>query len=130
VAGVLAHEMVHVLARHGAEQMAKSDLTNGLIGAVGVASGDANAAQTAAVIGQLITMKYGRDAEHESDTIGVCLMIDAGFDPNAMIEVMRVLGAASGGAAPPEFLSTHPSSENRIEEIEQAIQNAPEDCPR
>ncbi len=129
VAGVLAHEIVHVLARHGAEQLAKSELTNGLIGAVAVASGDANTAQTAAVLGQLITMKYGRDAEHESDTIGICLMIDAGYDPNAMIEVMRVLEAASEGAAPPEFFSTHPSSANRIEEIEDAIRTASEDCP-
>src|SRR5690606_37962690 len=52
VAGVISHEIVHVLARHGAQRLAKNDLTNGLVGAVAVASGDAGAAQTAAVIGQ------------------------------------------------------------------------------
>lgn len=128
IAGVLSHEIVHVLARHSAQRIAKGELSNGLIGAVGVASGDANAAQTAAVVAQLINMKYGRDDELQSDTIGVCLMIDAGYDPQGMIEVMRVLEAASGGQGQPEFFSTHPNPENRIAEIEAAIQNADEDC--
>lgn len=130
VAGVLAHEIVHVLARHSAQRIAKSELTNGLVGAVGVASGDAGAAQTAAVIGQLVNMSYGRDDEIESDTLGVCLMIDAGYDPAAMIEVMRVLEAAGGGGGQPEFFSTHPNPENRIGEIERAIDNAAANCPR
>jgi predicted Zn-dependent protease len=129
VAGVLAHEIVHVLARHGAQRIAKSELTNGLVGAVGVASGDASAAQTAAVIGQLVNMSYGRDDELQSDTLGVCLMLDAGYEPEAMIEVMRVLEAASGGARQPEFFSSHPSPQNRIGEIEQAIANAQQQCP-
>lgn len=130
VAGVLAHEIVHVLARHGAQRIAKSELTNGLIGAVGVASGDANAAQTAAVIGQLVNMSYGRDDEIESDTLGVCLMIEAGYDPAAMIEVMRVLEASGGGAGQPEFFSTHPNPQNRIAEIQRAIDNADTNCAR
>lgn len=128
IAGVLAHEIVHVLARHSAQRIAQSELTNGLVGAVGVASGDASATQTAAMVAQLINMKYGRDDELQSDTIGICLMIDAGYDPQGMIEVMRVLEAASSGQAPPEFFSTHPNPENRIAEIEEAIQNAPQDC--
>lgn len=129
VAGVVAHEIVHVLARHGAQRLAKNELTNGLVGAVGVASGSADAAQTAAVIGQLVNMSYGREDELQADTLGVCLMIDAGYDPAAMIEVMRVLAEASGGEAPPEFFSTHPSPDNRIQQIEEAIENAPENCP-
>jgi predicted Zn-dependent protease len=129
VAGVLAHEIVHVLARHGAERMAQSELTNGLVGAVGVASGNANAAQTAAVIGQLVNMSYGRDDELQSDGIGVCLMIDAGYDPEGMIEVMQVLAEASGGAQQPEFFSTHPNPENRVAEIQKAIEEAPQECP-
>lgn len=129
LAGVLAHETVHVLARHSAQQIAKSELTNGLVGAVGVASGDAGAAQTAAVIGQLINMRYGREDELQSDRFGVCLMRDAGYNPTAMIEVMQILAEASGGQAPPEFASTHPSPENRIRQIEDAIANADTFCP-
>lgn len=128
IAGVLAHEIVHVLARHSAQRIASSELTNGLIGAVGVASGDAGTAQTAAVIGQLINMSYGREDELQSDTLGVCLMLDAGYDPSAMITVMEILGAASGGAAQPEFFSTHPNPDNRIGEIENAIANSDEFC--
>lgn len=121
IAGVLSHEIVHVLARHSAQQIAKSDLTNGLIGAVGVASGDAGASQTAAMIGQLVNMRYGREDEIQSDTLGLCLMRNAGYDPDAMITVMQVLQDASGGSSQPEFMSTHPNPENRIARIEEAI---------
>ena len=128
VAGVLSHEIVHVLARHSAQQIAKSDLTNGMIGAVGVASGDQGTAQAAAVIGSLVNMKYGREDEIESDTLGVCLMLSAGYDPQAMVDVMEVL-AQAGGAGQPEFFSTHPNPDNRIEKIEDAISTASRDCP-
>jgi predicted Zn-dependent protease len=127
IAGVLAHEIVHVLARHSAQRIAQNDLTNGIIGAVSVASGDASTAQTAAMIGQLINMSYGRDDEIQSDTIGVCLMIDAGYNPEGMLGVMRVLNDLSGGRGD-DFFSTHPSPSNRIERIEQAIANAQQDC--
>jgi predicted Zn-dependent protease len=127
IAGVLAHETVHVLARHSAQQIASNDLTNGLIGAVGVASGDANTAQTAAVIGQLISMRYSREDETQADTLGVCLMIAAGYNPEGMIDVMHVL-ESSGGSGGPEFFQTHPNPENRITQIQEAIQNAPSNC--
>lgn len=128
VAGVLAHEIVHVLARHSAQRIAKSELTNGLIGAVGVASGDRNTTQAAAVIGSLVNMQYGRDDELESDTLGVCLMIQAGYDPNGLLQVMEVLAQAGGGRQP-EFFSTHPNPDNRLQAIEQRIQNASRECP-
>jgi beta-barrel assembly-enhancing protease len=130
VAGVLAHEAVHVLARHSSQQLAKNELTNGLIGAVAVASNDAGAAQTAAVIGQLVNMRYGREDEIQSDTLGVCLMLQAGYDPSAMADVMRILAEASGGQAPPEFFSTHPNPDNRIERIQEAVARAPAGCPQ
>jgi predicted Zn-dependent protease len=129
IAGVLSHEIVHVLARHGSQRLAKNELMNGLVGAVAVASDDAGAAQTAAVIGQLVNMSYSREDELESDSLGVCLMIDGGYDPEGMLEVMRVLASASGGARQPEFFSTHPNPDNRLQEIEDAIRNASENCP-
>jgi predicted Zn-dependent protease len=129
LAGVLAHEVTHVLARHSAQQIAKSDLTNGLAGAVGVAVGTADAAQTAAMIGQLVNMRYGREHETQSDLIGVCLMRAAGYDPQGMLEVMQILQEASGGGgSQPEFLSTHPNPENRLREIQEAIDNPEGDC--
>lgn len=128
VAGVLAHETIHVLARHSAQQIASSDLTNGLIGAVSVASGDASTAQTAAMIGQLIGLRYSRDDETQADTLGVCLMLAAGYDPQGMVDVMHVLQNASGGSSQPEFLETHPNPANRIVQIQNAIQNASANC--
>lgn len=121
LAGVLAHEMGHVLARHGAQQMAKSGLTQGLVTAVLVASEDVRAANAAAMIGQMVNMKYGRDDELQADELGVRFMAEAGYDPRAMVEVMQILEQAGGGAHEPEFFSTHPSPENRIERIREAI---------
>lgn len=120
LAGVIGHEIGHVLSRHGAQQMAKTGLIQGLAGAAGVAGGDASSAQMAQAIGQLINMKYGRDDELESDKWGVQLMADAGYDPEAMIDVMKVLEEA-GGSGPPEFMSTHPKPPNRVAYIKEVI---------
>lgn len=128
LAGVLAHEIGHVIGRHGAEHLAKAELTQGLTGAAVIAAydperpGTQNAAVVAAMIGQLVNMKFGRADELESDNLGVQIMADAGYDPNSMVRVMEILAKASeGGARPPEFFSTHPNPENRIERIRAAI---------
>jgi len=134
LAGVLGHEIAHVVARHSAEQIAKARLTEGLTGAAVIASYDPNdpstarTAQMAMVIGQLVNMKFGREDELESDFLGVCFMQDTGYDPTQMIRVMEVLQEASPGGGPPEFLSTHPDPGNRIQRIEEAIQNS-DQCP-
>jgi predicted Zn-dependent protease len=134
LAGVLGHEIGHVVARHSAEQIAKAKLTDGLTGAAVIASYDPNnpssaqVAQMAVLVGQLINLKYGRNDELEADTMGVCFMRDAGYDPHELISVMQILDQASQGNQPPEFLSTHPSSANRIQQIQQAIDD-PSVCP-
>ncbi len=121
LAGVLGHEIGHVVARHGAQRMAKANLTQGLIGAVAVGAGDAGSARMAAMIGQMVNMKYGREDELQSDMLGVRFMADAGYDPRAMIGVMEIL-AETGGGSQPEFFSSHPNPENRIQKIQEAIQ--------
>jgi beta-barrel assembly-enhancing protease len=118
---VLGHEVGHVVARHSSEQIAKSQLAQGLVGAVGVATSDQQAAQAAAFVAQMAQMKYGREDELQSDSLGVDLMASAGYDPRALIDVMRVLAKASGGSRQPEFFSTHPDPGNREEKIRQAI---------
>ena len=129
LAGVLGHEIGHVVARHSAEHIAKAQLTEGLTGAAVLATYDpdnpatANTAQVAALIGQLINLKFGRDDELESDFLGVCFINDTGYDPQELISVMQILAEASQGNAPPEFFSTHPNPENRIQRIQDAIQN-------
>ncbi len=129
VAGVLGHEIGHVVARHSAEQIAKSNLTQGLTGAAAVATYDpqnpssASAAAAAAMVGKILNLKYGRDDELESDHLAVTFTSQAGYDPRAMIQVMAVL-AEGGGRGGAEFFQTHPNPENRVTEIEQAIAKA------
>jgi predicted Zn-dependent protease len=118
LAGVLGHEIGHVLSRHGAQRLAKQKLTQGLAGAAGVAGGDQNSAQMAMAVGNMINMQYGRNDELESDKWGVILTADAGYDPRAMLGVMRILDEASGDGGPPEMLSTHPKPANRARYVE------------
>jgi len=128
LAGVLGHEIGHVVGRHGAEHMAKAQLTEGLTGAAVIATYDPNdpssrnTAAVAQLIGQMINMKYGRDDELESDRLGIEYAAASGFDPRSMLRVMEVLAEASQGQAPPEFMSTHPDPGNRLERIQQLIQ--------
>lgn len=134
LAGVLGHEIGHVIARHSAEHIAKAKLTEGLTGAAVIAAYDpenpssASRAQIAVLIGQLINLKFGRDDELESDYLGVCFINDSGYDPNELIGVMQVLASARQGNQPPEFFSTHPNPENRVQRIQDAIQNL-NTCP-
>lgn len=121
LAGIFGHEIGHVVARHGAERIAKEELTQGLTGAAVVASGDYNTAQAAQMIAGLVNMSYGRDQELASDDLGVRFMLQAGYDPEALVEVMKILEEASGGQRQPEFMSTHPSPENRVQKIRDAI---------
>ena len=122
LAGVLGHEIGHVLSRHGNKQMARQGMFQGLAGAIGVLGGTQESAQAAQMISATLSMKYGREAELESDDWGVRLCYQAGYDPRAMIGVMKVLEEAGGGQAPPEFFSTHPKPANRVEFIERAIE--------
>lgn len=129
LAGVLAHEIGHVVGRHGAEHLAKQQLTQGLAGAAVIASADPENPQrsqtnamVAMAVGQLMNMKYGRSDELESDRLGVRFMVQAGYDPRAMIQVMEILRDAAKGPRQPEFFSTHPNPENRIGAIKEAIE--------
>lgn len=126
LAGVLGHEIGHVIGRHSAEQMAKDELTQGLVQAAEIATYDPGGpgmqSAIARYVGNMINMSYGRGDELEADRFAVKYMVETNYDPEAMIEVMKILEKASGGSGQPEFMSTHPSPENRIAEIQKAIQ--------
>jgi predicted Zn-dependent protease len=122
LAGVLGHEIGHILSRHGNKQMARQGLFQGVAGAIGVLGGDMNSARMGQMVSAVLSTRYGRDAELESDEWGVKLMALAGYDPNSMLGVMRILEEATGaGGGPPEFLSTHPKPANREKYIEEVI---------
>lgn len=128
LAGVMAHEIGHVVARHAAEQIAEQQLAQGLSGAVVIAAYDPEnpnsgltTAQMSALIGKMVTLKYGRDDELQSDRLGVQFMVSSGYDPRAMVRVMEILAESGGPNGQVEFFSTHPNPENRIERIWEAI---------
>lgn len=125
LAGVLGHEVGHVVGRHSAEKLAKSRLGQTLVGAVGVATSDNGrrggmAQAAAAMVNQMVQLKYGREDELQSDTLGVRFMSDAGYDPRALIDVMEILAKAGAGRGS-EFTSSHPDPGNRSQVIKQEI---------
>ena len=119
LAGVLGHEIAHVLGRHSAERIAEHDFWSTVSQGATVGADMGGIAQA---IGSNVLLKNGRDDELESDDLGVRIMIEAGFNPYEMIEVMKVLKAAAGPNRVPEFQSTHPDPDNRIEKIKIAIE--------
>lgn len=127
LAGVLGHEVGHVIHRHGAEHMATGQLGSMLATAVGVAASDDRghgqmAAMAAQMANQMVQLKYGRSDELESDAYGLRLMLDLGYDPAEMLGVMRILQEASKGSHQPEMLLTHPYPENRIAQINEILE--------
>ena len=125
VAGVLGHEIGHVIGRHSAEQMAKTQMWAGISQAVGMAGADfnLNPQQIAGLVHQISTTRYGREDENQSDELGVKFMVNAGYNPEGLIKVMQVLKSKGGGGGGPEFLSTHPDPGNRIEHIKAVIED-------
>jgi predicted Zn-dependent protease len=120
LAGVLGHEIGHVIGRHSAERIADSEFWQTL--STGASVG-ADMGGVVGSIGQNTLLKNGRGDELESDDLGVLFMMKSGYDPEEMIEVMKILKSASGGSdRAPEFQSTHPDPENRIERIRESIE--------
>lgn len=117
LAGVLGHEIGHVLGKHSNERITNSKYWQTLI--MGAAAIDASTIAQQYGQGQLL--KNGRGDELESDELGIRFMIDAGYNPEEMIGVMKILKDAAGPNRVPEFQSTHPDPENRIEKIKAAI---------
>jgi predicted Zn-dependent protease len=132
LAGVLAHEMGHVIQRHSAQQMAKGQLGQILVTATGVAASDPNhpnraqaAAAIASVVNQVTQLSYSRKDELEADQWGLDLMSEAGYNPEAMLEVMAILQKAVPGGHQPEMLLTHPYPEKRIQHIKAYLKEHP-----
>ncbi len=119
LAGVLGHETGHVVERHSAQQVEKSQLGSRLVTAVAVGSRHTlTSGMAAGVVDQIMQLKFSREDENQADECGVRFMAQAGFDPRAMIDVMNVLMQQTKGGRQPEFLVTHPYPETRIVTIQ------------
>lgn len=123
LAGVIGHEIGHVLAWHSNKQMAKSSLLQGIASAAAAATSDdmRNGQAVGQMVGQLLQTKYGREDESQSDRIGVQLLLVAGYQPEALLDVMTVLAKSMKGPRPPEILSTHPFPDTRKKQIGEYI---------
>jgi len=124
IATIMGHEVAHALANHGQQRMSSGVLQE--IGAVGVGvatSGKSTEAQQAWMqaygVGSTVgvMLPFSRSHETEADEIGLKLMAIAGYNPDEAVELWKRMKANSGGQAPPEFLSTHPSNDSRIANI-------------
>jgi len=130
LAGVLGHEIGHVVHRHAAQQMAHADFYNSIVMATGVGTGDNRAAALAQYVTQVRSLKYSRDDELEADGWGLKLMAQIGFDPREMLRVMEILKSVSGGSGS-EMMSTHPLPQSRIDKInEQLAAQYPNGIPK
>lgn len=119
IAMVVGHEIAHALREHGREKVSQAMAQN-LIGSVvlgALQSTEAQAKMAGQVTDVMLTLPNSRKNEVEADKIGLELAARAGFDPAASISVWQKMGAASSGARPPEFLSTHPANDARIAEL-------------
>lgn len=130
LAAIMGHEVAHVIEGHSNERLSSSQVSNiGLAaaGAVLAASDTENKGLIMAGLGvgvqYGILMPYGRAHESEADIVGQKLMAEAGFDPQAAVELWNNMAKASKGA-PPEFLSTHPSNQTRIAQLTKNLSKA------
>jgi predicted Zn-dependent protease len=133
LAAVMGHEVVHALARHGAERMSQGQLTNAGLQVVGVAAG---AAGGSGMLGQAamaalgagaqvgVLLPFSRKHESEADYIGILLAADAGYDPRESMALWVRMGQSSGGDGPSEFMSTHPSHGTRIDQLKKWMPEA------
>lgn len=131
LAAVVGHEIAHALARHSNERLSNAMLRN-LGGQVlgSLIGGQSAALQT--IIGQaygigsevFVALPFGRKQEYEADKMGLVLMALAGYDPNAAVNLWTKMARSSGGGERNEFLSTHPSENNRIKEIQAYLPEA------
>jgi predicted Zn-dependent protease len=131
LAAVLGHEVGHVTARHGVQQQSQSSAWNILGQAVAIGTGVGAAADLTNVLGSAFVRGYGRDMELEADGLGAQYLARSGYDPQAMIEVVKVLKgqedfardqAAKRGQAQPAggyhgLFDTHPDNDRRLQQV-------------
>jgi len=135
LAGVMGHEMAHVYMQHSAKQAGKAQTTSVIAGIASAVLGGTVGNKAGGLVGQLgqmgiqmgaqgLMMKYSRSDESQADAVGAVILYKAGYDPQAMVDFFKTMGAQAG-AAPPQLFSSHPNPGNRQEAISKQIANWP-----
>ena len=136
LATVLGHEMAHATSRHGSQRLLQSSLANVFLtgASASVSMGDMDYQQKQAVMAAVgagaqygVLLPFSREHETEADVVGLHYMARAGYDPRESIAFWQRMGEASSGGQPPEFASTHPSHDTRIERLKQEMPRAMEE---
>lgn len=135
LAGVMAHEIAHVTARHSAERYSQATLAQLGAGLLGSVTGNTELAEIAGSGAQLYLLSYGRGQESEADAIGIRYLTAAGYDPYAMSSFLRQLGretelsaridGRSSGGGLPAYLSSHPRTADRVQQASALAAQAP-----
>jgi predicted Zn-dependent protease len=123
IAAVMGHEVAHAFAKHGQERMTSA--YGQQLGGIAVMLGTSGQPEDTQLLwntiygvgSQVGMLAYSRTHETEADKLGMVFMIMAGYNPEEAIQVWIRMSEQSNGAAPPEFLSTHPSNETRIQNL-------------
>ncbi len=134
VAVVMGHEVAHAYARHGASRVSTNVISQVSLEVAMAALGGDGASETAkltmAALGvgyQLgVQLPFSRGDESAADEIGLMVMAEAGYDPREAVRFWTRMSEASGGQAPPEFMSTHPGHETRVSQLQELMPRAME----
>ncbi|MBK1696316.1 M48 family metallopeptidase [Rhodovibrio salinarum] len=133
IAGVVAHEVGHVLKDHSRERLGAAKVSQVSVQALNAALQAGNVSYANQIAGLLgagaqygVVLPYGRTQELEADRFGLMTMAKAGYDPRAAIDFWTKMGEQSEGKAPPEFTSTHPSNERRLKQLREMLPEAME----
>jgi predicted Zn-dependent protease len=131
VATVMAHEIAHAIARHGAERMSQMLMVQlgGIVLEEAIKKESEKTIELARVaygagVGLAYVLPYSRTHESEADYMGLIFMAQAGYDPRAALSFWRKMHEQYAGQRPPEFLSTHPSSDRRIADLQKWMPEA------
>jgi predicted Zn-dependent protease len=131
LAVVIGHEVAHAIANHSGERMSQLLLTQ--LGGAALSTAMKNKPEKTQQLAMAayglganigIMLPYSRNHEYEADHIGLILMARAGYDPSAAVTFWQRMSSLGGGAATPEFLSTHPADASRIEAIKSELPEA------
>lgn len=130
LATVIGHEIAHVLANHSNERISQAQLANAGLQITNIAMEnneyrDMTMAALGVGVQYGVLLPYGRTQESEADIVGLELMAKAGFNPNASVALWMNMAKASKGTQPPELLSTHPSHDTRINDLNNKIGELP-----
>ena len=126
LAGVLAHELSHVVLRHGTAEATKAQAAQGFVGILGTILGGNAGGDLLTELGRFsagsVLLRYSRAAETQADVMGTQVLYDAGYDPRALARFFEKIEAESKGKNPPEFFSDHPNPERRVERVQEEIE--------